>query len=498
MIHKNGIAAQTALAAIAAAAIAGCEIFVALAGGEDLACASDQACPSGLICVDQRCRRPGTCTLDQDCAYMHGVCRNGACVAMPDAGATDAAVDSRLSDGAAADSGHTDTAIPDAAIPDSAILDSAISDAAILDSAISDAAIPDSAISDAASPDSASPDAGIPPDWLWPDFGGRLSLTLRNPTSEWLANFPVPIRLDQSCLPLDALQPDRSDLRFVKEGSSTILAHEIEPGEADRLLVWVKVPELAASPTVTHLTVYYAGTDISINDPTAVWSDGFRGVWHMAGSIDDTVLPDSTGFRNDATMPTQHEVRQWNLGQMRRFDGEINVSVEDNISLDLRPANQVTLEGWALPDSVALENRRVIGKPGNLQLNASRDTDGLPQFLVWRDDGVGGRGVYAPVPLSTDRFTYVVGTYSATDEILRIYLDGTLCATKDIPSDGGTPDLRSSSEPLQLGHSFVGMLDELRISAVQRSPAWIAAQYYAVGGTQFVEYGACEQIRDLP
>jgi len=151
----------------------GCEILTALGGGEGLACDDDQACRSGLICVDLRCERPGTCTRDEDCAEVHDVCRNGACVAAPDAGTTDAARDASSNDSSGRDAWNPDRAAYDLTLYDQipgdhppahdvAISDTAHSDAMALDIGGADLPAADLALSDRAAIDRGSVDAAQP------------------------------------------------------------------------------------------------------------------------------------------------------------------------------------------------------------------------------------------------------------------------------------------------------------------------------------------------
>ncbi|MBN2360478.1 MAG: DNRLRE domain-containing protein [Deltaproteobacteria bacterium] len=84
------------------ALLCGCEVFVALGGGEGLPCKDDQSCPPGLLCIEQSCARPAACRTNEDCA--NGICINSICIAVPDAGTGDTAL--------------PDTALPDMARPD--------------------------------------------------------------------------------------------------------------------------------------------------------------------------------------------------------------------------------------------------------------------------------------------------------------------------------------------------------------------------------------------
>ena len=101
--------------------------------------------------------------------------------------------------------------------------------------------------------------------------------------SETLADFPVLVRLSPTLNGFDysRCRADGSDIRFF-DASGNILSREIDtwnPGGES--LVWVKVPSLSASTTITCLYGFGSAAPGSASD---VWSNGYAAVWHLGES----------------------------------------------------------------------------------------------------------------------------------------------------------------------------------------------------------------------
>jgi len=99
-----------ALATMLPVALAGCDVFLALAGGEGLRCHANQACPGQLLCIDHRCTRVATCGHNDDCPHGY-YCNAGTwtCVETSAHPADAGTADARASDAGRIDSGSTDT-----------------------------------------------------------------------------------------------------------------------------------------------------------------------------------------------------------------------------------------------------------------------------------------------------------------------------------------------------------------------------------------------------
>ena len=126
-------------------------------------------------------------------------------------------------------------------------------------------------------------------------------------TGSTLNDFPLLIRLDRSVsnFSLKSFASQKCyDLRFYDEQAREL---EYEIDEIDdangSLAVWVEVKDLNSS---TIISAYWGNPNLAEVPPIycndgSVWSNGFRGVWHLRAVDGVKVLTDSSLFRNHAT-----------------------------------------------------------------------------------------------------------------------------------------------------------------------------------------------------
>ncbi|MBR4612193.1 MAG: DUF2341 domain-containing protein, partial [Kiritimatiellae bacterium] len=110
-------------------------------------------------------------------------------------------------------------------------------------------------------------------DVMFPGYSGAAPLT----------NFPVLVRLSPALngFNYSLCQAGGTDLRFADEDGNLLPCEVDTWNENGESLVWVKVPSLSRS---TRITAYYGCANPPANTPSAVWSNGFVGVWHLGGS----------------------------------------------------------------------------------------------------------------------------------------------------------------------------------------------------------------------
>lgn len=147
-----------------------------------------------------------------------------------------------------------------------------------------------------------------PAGWYENSWGNRQPITL-NPTSDKVPNtsqtdFPTLIKItDVSNNIWAKAQADGDDILFTSADGTTKLAHEIEKYNAatHELWAWVKVPTLATGAT-TGIYMYY-GNAAAANQQskTAVWSNGYKTVLHMAGANGATTFLDSSAVNKPYT-----------------------------------------------------------------------------------------------------------------------------------------------------------------------------------------------------
>jgi glucose/arabinose dehydrogenase len=320
-----------------------------------------------------------------------------------------------------------------------------------------------------------------PANWLDPSWGARRKLRFDNSAqAETLTDFPVLVTLDASRIDYGKTRPGGADLRFASAAGDA-LAYEIEvwnPAGVSR--VWVRVPQITAGSTQDHVYMYYDNPlAADAQDPAGVWSNGYAGVWHLHGDLLDSTAHANHGSNNGSSNAAGR------IGDGQSFDGGDWIEVASSASLSI--TGQLSLEAWT-----ALANPAQAGAPRVLsKKNVWNDANGYnleqkPAEANVTTVGSGGDYIRAQ-GLSFDSGWHYLAT-TASGSSGRVYYDGV-----DRTTDSTLSALVAGTQPLSIGRAsatgdyFTGSIDEVRISSVQRSAAWIAAQHRSMTDS-FISY----------
>lgn len=341
--------------------------------------------------------------------------------------------------------------------------------------------------------------------WWIPSWTRRMRLTFDNAArGENLDDFAVLVRLDGSKIDYASTRDAGEDLRFLDADQTTVLAHEIESwDEGGVSTVWVKVPRIDASSADDHIWLYY-GDDMASDaqDATAVWSNGYAGVWHMAQSppalIEDSIGNSSASSNGGLTATNQVG------GQM---DGAIDFDgVNDYLSatpggvFDL--AGDITLSAWVFVDSWSTSWPRILhyNSPSSQYVLALTGNGPLAytQRTFWAGtDVTNNYDAQAPTDsISLGTWTYIAAVFDSTNNQWSLYKNAQLQVNSD------ADDVFPGDTQLSFGARSVsgvsdeelsGVIDEIRVTNGSRSAAWIDAQYASMTDT-LITYGPEENI----
>ncbi len=322
----------------------------------------------------------------------------------------------------------------------------------------------------------------------------------RRGQGEALVDFPVSIRLDSSRIDYSRTRDRGQDLRFVDADGTTQLPHEIETwNESGTSVVWLRVPRIDADTDQDYVWMYYDNPAAADRQrKTEVWSSGFDAVYHLNGTLTDS----TSHAYNGANHGTASAVGV--LGNGRDFDG-----THDWIDLGSRRdlltnTGGVTLSTWTVVDSAPRRRSAewlISLSVGNHRPTAdSRATLGLTTVGRRRDRAlelvVGGRAAdreplrqvtTATQPIALGGWHYLATVIDYTNDRILLYVDGALHGRYDRRRfrNRTTPATLSRVSALGAqddgsGGFFDGRLDEVRISRVVRSAAWIQAEYQSM------------------
>ena len=295
-----------------------------------------------------------------------------------------------------------------------------------------------------------------------------------------LTNFPTYIFIDADA-DFHEARANGFDIRFTEDDGNTLLKYEREywtggDGNPATAYFWVKVPSiLAASGAIIYC--YYGKADAGDGeDAPNVWDANFKGVWHMKDITPNTIA-DSTGV-NDGTKfaanePIEVDGKIYKAQEFDALDDFIDCGNDASLAL-----TKWTYGLWIYRkvDNVLAE--RLISKSdavsfdffihlhlANEPYTSFTDTFGAEHTLI----------TVETIPLNEWAFVSVTfdGTY------LKIYINDVLEATS-VDFSAFTP--RTSIRNLWIGrlldtYRFDGYIDEVCISNIARTPAWIKFGY---------------------
>jgi hypothetical protein len=312
-------------------------------------------------------------------------------------------------------------------------------------------------------------------------------------------NFPVLVAKTHSHLKsvshggwirhLDGGKP--ADLGFFANAElSTPLDFEVERYDpvAGELVAWVRIPSLSStSDTVFYLAYGNAGITSAQDHAAAVWDSNFKFVGHLPNGI-TLSASDSTNYGNSGT-PVNSPTATTGY-----VDGAVNLDSAATQHIRL-PASfnhgfgAMTWSAWikatSLPNAynavmtgVAPGNaeytRILVRNDGRMALSALSDFPSIFGDLSY--DG----GANAIIPGSW-YYVSMTAAYTGGNPASRMtgYVNGIVDG-----SDGSLMFISPMTQPVMIGRDPVtiprdwnGLIDEVRISNVERSAAWVLTEY---------------------
>lgn len=300
-----------------------------------------------------------------------------------------------------------------------------------------------------------------------------IDLDLGPARPDTILGYPLLLRLSDTAI--DFSRSTGADLRFERGGR--VLPHQVERWDpAARLAdVWVRIDTILPSDRNPSIMLGYGGSglpDWSSGSDVFDSASGWRGVWHL-----DAVDPgaDATG---------RHRLLDWRTRDASGTAGRGRFC--DTGWLSGSDAPDLRLHGFSVSAWAKRQGPQIA--TGKLASKGNRDDwrntwslqffDGSwrPGLLVVRDSSVSDT-LRAPDPLPDGIWSLVAATRDSSTGSVRLYVDGVLV---DSATRAGTLDYRSIAPvnlPLFLGANFIGVLDEVRVSSVARSPSWIALDH---------------------
>ncbi|MEM2293913.1 MAG: DUF2341 domain-containing protein [Nitrososphaerota archaeon] len=275
------------------------------------------------------------------------------------------------------------------------------------------------------------------------------------------------------------------------------LAHEIEfyDDNSGHLIVWVKVPSLPSTDD-TILYMYYGNSDApSQQNPTAVWDTNYTVVQHLKES--GTTRYDSTINNNHGTAYGGIAKAAGKIDGADFFDG-VNDYIRVNNAPSLNPSSAITIELWMKLNSTG-DYINLVNKGMYNQFYLRAGPEGWIYWYVKFSDGT-STYVSGNVGWKWNTWHYLVATADTQTGTIKVYLDGVGKLSGTFPSGKALISTTNSLLISEINQRWIkGVIDEVRISNISRTQAWIQTSYNnQKNPSQFYSVGAEETIPDAP
>lgn len=267
--------------------------------------------------------------------------------------------------------------------------------------------------------------------------------------------------------------------------------------------LWVKVPSISSTEDTT-LYLYYdpAQTDNTqyVGDANSaaaenVWGSNYKAVYHISQDPSGVAPPilDSSSNNNDGTSKgnmTSSDLVDGQIGKAIEFDG-VNDYIEVNNSVSLNPG-VITIETWAKSNTPTWNNYGfLVSKRDAYILHPNSGSKSITFYIM-----VGGwiSVTFSDPNLDITQWHHYAGTYDGSS--IKIYVDGVLKNSIVYPGSISTTDTGSlfiGWDDGFGGRYFNGAIDEVTISNIAYSDAWIKASYHSQNDN-LISFGSIESI----
>lgn len=336
----------------------------------------------------------------------------------------------------------------------------------------------------------------------WMKYARKFYITFPGAPSGTLTDFPVLVRVaansPEGFSYADCLRGSGADLRFC-DADGNLLASEVDTWNANGTsLIWVKIPTLTSS---TKITAYYGWDKAPGVDGTKVWDKNYVGVWHLG----ERALPLAESSGNSTPFATSSGSGiAYNAGG--KIGGALNLANAASSSAVYAadvPAHtdieSFSFEFWAYQTTKGTGTLSLLQKcatgGGDLAYRIYLDKDSTKLNYQFSANGAASNlalngGSWTDFTLNS--WYYHAFTYDHPSHTRLSWKNAARVAAYNTATLSSP--IFDSASPLSLGAyisgatPFKGQIDELRISKIARSEAWLKATYDTVNTAGFATY----------
>jgi hypothetical protein len=318
-----------------------------------------------------------------------------------------------------------------------------------------------------------SPTGAAAPYAGWRHSGSMVILTTPEgadlPASAAMKDFPLLVRLHKDFFDFSQAKAHGADLRF-STAAGEPLAYTIDEWDAvgGTAAIWVRIPAIQGN-TRQEIKLHWGKPDAaSESSGKAVFneSNGYLSVFHLRDAARDEV--GALDVKDTGTTATAGIV-----GGARNFPGKAGVTGGDKIATLPTGASPHSSEAWFRSST---PNGTIVGW-GNEKAQGKVVMQFASPPRIAMDCYFSRGSVASEGRIALGEWTHVVHTYRENESL--VYVNGKLAGSNT--KNGGPLALKSPARFWIGGwydnYTFVGDIDEVRISSVTRPADWVCLQY---------------------
>ncbi len=296
------------------------------------------------------------------------------------------------------------------------------------------------------------------------------------------------------------------DIRFSSDASgNNRLAIEVvefitDPIPTNRKCqIWVKIPSLSATSDTTIYIWYNKNGEVQpsateVYGSQSVWSSNYVSVWHMEEDPSGTVpqIKDSGFGLNNGTTGGNMESNDLvpsQIGNGLALNGNkqfVNVGNSSNLNL----VSNLTISGWVNPTNfhafyIMAKRSETVNSGYNILFQKE-------EYLTFYD----GTTIHYPgLKYNENQWNYAVIKIDPIGTTTMFFLNGVFSSGKTTLelTDGLAQNLYLGARSNGAGLPLNGLIDEVRVSNIERSNDWIATEYNnQINPLDFASAGASE------
>ncbi len=307
-----------------------------------------------------------------------------------------------------------------------------------------------------------------------------------------LMDFTVLVRLHTGNFDFTRVKENGEDLRFVSGDDATLLKYHIEMFDAfdEIALVWVKIPNMAPSSNQNSIYIYYGNESaVSGQDSKSSFDSLYQAVYHF-NEFEGTPQ-DAASYSVHSSEYLAGQGLAGVIGNGATFSGAGYMKIPDNPALVFDKG--LTFSTWIKifqeQDDAWLFYRQSGDKSISIGINGTKVTAEIKAGEIVHS-------LEQTTDLPLEGWHHLAVTIDPDGKLV-IYLDGAeaqwMKADADLSGITGDVFVGGADDG---AHYFSGDMDELRISGIPRTGAWIRGLFTSQGPAASLCSYAIEEINE--